>query len=110
MSFSTVMQIALGKAVDLKPHEQAILRILEQDRIHPDLYEDLLTSFQSGESSFNCHAAYLYELLPKIVKLLPDASFDARGLGEEFAHTWVQIYNDGALQESCATWEHGISC
>lgn len=99
MSFYTELHITNNnfEEIDISEHKQKILEILKEDAIYEDVYLDLLNAFSEGKADFAVHSLYLFELLVKIVPLLPQASFESRGLGEEFFYTWILCVEDGKI-------------
>jgi hypothetical protein len=108
LSFDSDLEIAIiGFAKpDLEPLKQDILRQLNRDGIHHDVYEDLMAAFRDGRGHFRVHAAYLVDLLDKIAPMIPAVSFHARGLGEDFRHTWVAEYKEGKRIYSQGPWDY----
>ncbi|MEG0483075.1 MAG: hypothetical protein RR569_08185 [Acinetobacter sp.] len=99
MSFYTELHIHNNEFedIDISIHKQKILEILKEDGIYEELFEDLVKAFHEGKADFAVHSLYLFELLVKIVPLLPQASFESRGLGEEFFFTWILCVEEGQI-------------
>jgi hypothetical protein len=41
-----------------------------------------------------------------LAPMFPELSFDARGLGEEFRHTWAAEYRDGRRVFMQGLWDY----
>ena len=108
MSWHTKLQIqVLGSdLVDLQAIADTVLKQLQEDQIHPDVYGDLKQAFDEGEAIFNVDVAYLQHLLRKIAPHLPEANFEARCLGEEFRDTWVATFRSGKEVFCHGPWDY----
>lgn len=109
MGWNTKLQIQMlgySDPVDLKMIVDTVLKKLDEDGIHSDVFADLKQAFENGEADFNVHAAYLQILLRNITQSLPDAYFEARCLGEEFRDTWVATFRNGKEIFCQGPWEY----
>lgn len=107
MSFYTEIQVHHTdfEEVDISTVKMQILDLLQDDAIHSDVYESILTAFTSGKASINADSVYCCDLFKRIIKLLPNANFECRGLGEEFFYTWIICVSDGEIIYLSEPWE-----
>jgi hypothetical protein len=107
MGFYTKLEIVFGgDTPDMETVAEKILLQLDSDGIHHNVLQDVRQAFETGEAGFSVHAAYLVQLIESIAALLPECSFEARGLGEEFRHTWVRSFEDGKLTFEAGPWDY----
>ena len=108
MSFDSDLEIVLieGESPNIVALRARILEQLDRDRIHHDVYEDILDAFTKGRGHFRVHSAYLLNLVDALASMFPNLPFDARGLGEEFRHTWVAEYRDGVRVFTQGPWDY----
>ena len=108
MSFDSGLEISIidGEAPDLRTLKGKILEQLDRDRIHHDVYEDIVETFLKRRGHFRVHSVYLLHLMDALAPMFPDVQFDARGLGEEFRHTWVAEYRDGRRVFTQGPWDY----
>jgi len=97
MSFDSRLEIAIvgDDRPDLGVLKERILKQLDRDGMHHDVYADVEEAFREGRAHFRVHAAYLLELVDALAAMLPQLEFHARGFGEEFRTTWIAEYRDG---------------
>jgi hypothetical protein len=108
MSFDSNLEIAIidGSPPNFSVLRQAILRQLDEDGVHHDVFAAVESAFIRSRSSFRLHPAYLLQLMDEIAPLFPEVSFDARGLGESFRETWVAEYRDGQRIYTQGPWDY----
>ena len=109
MSFDSVLhiqEIGYGEPIDWTAIKDQVLALLVKDGIHEVVLDDLQLALSSGRAPFRLHSAYLCDLLGRVAKLLPDAHFEARGLGEEFRHTWIREFKNGETVFEAGPWDY----
>jgi hypothetical protein len=108
MSFDSDLEISAieGEVPDLAALRGKILEQLDRDGIHHDVYEDIVETFSKRRGHFRVHSAYLLQLMDVLAPMFSDFHFDARGLGEEFRHTWVAEYRDGRRVFTQGPWDY----
>lgn len=108
MSFDSSLELCFpgGEVPDLLSCEAPLRAELERSGVHGDVYKDLLQAFEDGQATFRVHAVYLLQLMDFVASLLPGVSIDARGLGEEFRHTWVAEYRSGERVYLQGPWDY----
>ena len=109
MSFSTVVEIEFygeSEGLDIESRKSNILKILEKDGIHADVYTDLVELFKEQKHHFNLHPVYCFELLEKVSNLFPESDFSSRGLGEEYIFTWVSLFENGETSFKNLAWDN----
>lgn len=109
MSDQTNLQIQFigdNDIPDISSKSDEVIKILFEDGIHKDILQDLIEAFSNNEAIFNVHSIYLLSLIENVAKLFPSAWFEARGLGEEFRHTWVAEFKEGNKTFIQGPWEY----
>jgi hypothetical protein len=108
VSFDTGLEIAVveGEAPDLETVRSKVLAQLDRDGIHHDVFSDLSEAFGSGRGHFRVHPLYLLQLLDAVARILPNVSFDARALGEQFRETWIAEYRAGSRLYTQGPWDY----
>lgn len=109
MSFYTALEIVCTGDADLPDMNAVsgdILKVLDTDGIHHDVLQGVRQAFETGQADLFVHAAYLVQLMESVAKLLPTYSFEARGLGEEFRHTWIRSFEEGKLTFEAGPWDY----
>lgn len=108
MSFHTRLEIAMIDefyGIDWELIQKDILKLLDRDGIHHDVLEDVKVAFREGEVLVGVDAAYLKSFFEDSAELFSKVSFELRGSGEEFEHTFVQRHEDGKVVLNIAIWE-----
>ncbi|MCW5650053.1 MAG: hypothetical protein KIS62_09925 [Ramlibacter sp.] len=96
MSFSTYLEVQyIDGQIDVNAIEGNLTELLNEDRIHLDVLNDLRLAFGGEETMFNVAASYLSYLVERIAGLQPTVSFHARGRGEELRDVWVREFEGG---------------
>lgn len=109
MSFYTALEISYTGGADapnIDTVSAAILKLLDEDGIHHNVLKSIKEAFERGRADFSVHSAYLAQLIQLISGLIPNCSFEARGLGEEFRHTWVRSFDEGRLVFEAGPWDY----
>jgi hypothetical protein len=108
MSFDSDLEVSFvdGEVPNFASLKGKILEQLDRDGIHHHVYEDIVKTFSSRRGHFRVHSAYLLHLMDALAPMFPELSFDARGLGEGFRHTWVAEYRDGRRVFSQGLWDY----
>jgi hypothetical protein len=108
MSFDSYLEIVSIDATDLELEEYkpAILKFLDEHGIDHSAYVALQSAFTNSRAHFRVHSQYLYVLLRQVAPLFPDFDFDARGLGEEFRHTWICEFRGGQPTYVQGPWDY----
>jgi len=108
MSFDSDLDVLFveGDAPDLSSKKNEVLAQLDRDGIHHDVYDDIADTFQTGRGHFRVHPVYLLQLMDALAALFPEASFDARGLGEEFRMSWIAEYRNGKRVFTQGPWDY----
>ena len=107
MSFDSDLEIAVvtGVLPDFHALRASIVKQLEDDGIHPDVFNAIKEAFLSSRAHFRVHPVYLLQLLDEIAPLFPGLAFNARGLGEWFRETWIAEYRDGQRVYTQGPWD-----
>ncbi len=108
MSFDSDLEIVIvdGDTPDIEAVRPRILQQLDKDGIHSDVYGSVSEAFSHSRSHFRVHSGYLLQLMDAIAKMIPEACFDARGLGEEFRDTWIAEYRNGTRVFTQGPWDY----
>jgi hypothetical protein len=106
MSFDSDLEVSFvdGDVPNFASLKGKILEQLDRDGIHHDVYDDIVKTFSTRRGHFRVHSAYLLQLTDALAPMFPEVSFDARGLGEEFRHTWVAEYRYGRRVFTRGPW------
>jgi len=110
MSYYTILDLAWDDSdypkgsISEKDITDAAAPYLEASGWHSDVLKDIAVAtrgFGSSTPGFNGIPGFaLIEMLQHISKQLPNVTFFARGLGEEFGDIWLRRLRDGEPLEA----------
>jgi hypothetical protein len=110
MSYYTLLELAWDDSdyfkgnVSAEEIVAAAAPYVERSGWHPGVLNDLraaMHGFGSSTPGFNRIPGFaLVDMLRHISKSLPDVTFFARGIGEEFGDIWLRRFRDGELLAS----------
>lgn len=108
MSFYTELKVRHTdfEKIDLSLQRSKILEILAEDEINKDVYYKLVDTFNNGIADFNIDSVACLQLIEKISLLLPESSFECRGLGEKYFYTWILCVENGQVIFKNQPWEN----